>query len=88
MNEYRHDQNSSIVVECDQPLIGLILEEDGREIIHYFTDETQADAALMDTDIQEALGTIGAFADLDWEEMRDGLEQIRHESPPTPSIEL
>ncbi len=78
----------TLLVEHDQPLIGLLLEEHGREVVRYFADEAEADAALSDADTQAALSAIGAFADLDWDEMIEALDRIRHESQPTPPIEL
>jgi hypothetical protein len=79
---------SSLVVEHDQPLIGLFCEEHGRQVVRYFADEAQADATITDADTAAALSAIGAFADLDWDEMIAALDRIRHESPPTPPIEL
>ena len=35
-----------------------------------------------------ALAVIGAWSDLDWEETAAELDRIRHESTPTPPIEL
>jgi hypothetical protein len=37
---------------------------------------------------QKALGVIGAWSDLDWDETVAALDQIRHESKPTPPIKL
>jgi hypothetical protein len=81
-------ETSSLLVEHDQPLIGVILEEEGREVVRYFADEAEADAALAETRTQLALSAIGSFRDLDWDEMIDELDRIRHESSPTPPIEL
>ena len=38
--------------------------------------------------VQTALATIGAWSDLDVEEMLDALDRIKHESKPTPPIDL
>jgi hypothetical protein len=76
------------VVRNDQPLIGIPFRENGQEVVRYFADETTADAATADEDIQAALGAIGAWSDLDWDEMEQALDRIRHESRPTPPIEL
>jgi hypothetical protein len=38
--------------------------------------------------VGEALGLVGAWSDLDWDEMIEALDRIRHESKPTPPIEL
>jgi hypothetical protein len=86
MIERQPTEPASFAVASDQPLIGVIVEEQGRESVRYFTDEAAADAALPESAMAEALGAIGAFADLDWDEMEDALDRIRHESKPTPPI--
>lgn len=81
-------EHLSLVVGADQPLIGLIFEEDGREVVRYFADEREADAALADQATAEALALAGAWRHMDWDELADSLDRIRHESEPTPPIEL
>jgi hypothetical protein len=56
--------------------------------VRYFTDEVAADAAALPEATQAALQVIGAWQDLDWDEMEQALDRIRHESVPTPPIEL
>ena len=34
-----------------------------------------------------ALSAFGAWSDMDWEETREALDRIRHESTPTPPID-
>jgi hypothetical protein len=80
------EQPTSLLVEGDQPLIGVVLEENGHEVTRYFADESVADAAISDSSAQAALGAIGAWSDLDWEEIETELDRIRHESRPTPPI--
>jgi hypothetical protein len=70
------------------PLIGIIVEEKGEEIVRYFTDEKAADAAVSQQTTQDALSVIGAWSDLDWDETVAALDRIRHESQPTPPIKL
>jgi hypothetical protein len=82
MNEHP----ASFVVRNDQPLIGVIVRENNHEVTRYFTDEQAADAAVAPAATQEALGAIGAWSDLDWDEMEQALDRIRHESNPTPPI--
>ncbi|MGH2351664.1 MAG: hypothetical protein ACRDJN_08625 [Chloroflexota bacterium] len=72
----------------DQPLIGVLVWEDGREVVRYFADEADADATITDDAVQDALNLAGAWSDLDWEEMATALDRIRHESKPTPPIDL
>lgn len=80
------EQPTSLVVHNDQPLIGVIVREDGQDVTRYFADEQAADAAVQPSATEEALSAIGAWSDLDWEEMFDALDRIRHESKPTPPI--
>ena len=72
--------------QTHSPLIGIIIEEKGKEVVRYFTEEEQADQASPG--VEEALGLAGAWRDLDSEETLDSLDRIRHESKPTPPIDL
>jgi hypothetical protein len=38
--------------------------------------------------IEETLALAGSWSDLDWDEMEHELDRIRHQSKPTPPIEL
>jgi len=90
MAEQPLHQRASLVVRDDQPLIGIIMPEDGQEVTLYFTDETAALATAVAERrqiIEVALGVIGAWSDLDWEEMVEALDRIRHDSTPTPPID-
>ena len=78
----------SLTVRAGQPLIGLILEENGRQVERYFADEEAADAAVAQQPTADALALAGAWRDLDWDEMVEALDRIRHESTPTPPLEL
>jgi len=80
------EPSASLTVRGDQPLIGLLVGEDGYEVTRYFVDEAAADAAAGDSALQAALSVIGAWSDLDWDEMEEALARIRHESQPTPPI--
>jgi len=71
-----------------QPLIGIPFEENGKEVIRYFSEETQADHAVSSDATKKALELAGAWSDLDGDEMLDALDHIRHDSKPTPPIEL
>jgi hypothetical protein len=87
MSEHAH-AHDSLTAEMGQPLIGVLVEADGRHFVRYFTNEAAAAAARSEQTLQAALGVIGAWSDLDWEELAADLDRIRHESPPTPPIEL
>lgn len=88
MAELQPHAQTSIAVRRDQLLIGIPFRENGDEVVRYFANEDAADAATADADIQAALGAIGAWRDLDWDQMERGLDRIRHESQPTPPIDL
>ena len=78
----------SLAAAAEQPLIGIVLEEDGQQVVRYFADEAAADAAVADHALARALAAIGSWANLDWDETVEALDRIRHESTPTPPIEL
>lgn len=86
MAQHRPRQVTSLSVRGDQPLIGVILQEGGEEIVRYFVDEQAVDVALPEASIQRALHLAGAWSDLDWDDMLAALDRIRHESQPTPPI--
>ncbi len=71
-----------------QPLIGIPFDENGREVVRYFSEEAQADQAVSDDATKTALDLAGAWSDLDWKETLRSLDRIRHESKPTPPIDL
>jgi len=70
----------------NQPLIGIPFEENGREVIRYFSEEELADRAVSEESMDTALHLAGAWSDLSWEEMEATLDRIRHDSRPTPPI--
>lgn len=84
-------QPTSFDLAEDQPLIGIPLEENGRHIVRYFTDEVAVDPALASRrrGIRQLAGLWARLdPDLDWEILADELDRLRHESTPTPPIEL
>jgi hypothetical protein len=81
------NQPRSLVARRDQPLIGILREKDGQEFVEYTVDDT-ADESSDSQVLRDALALIGAWSDLDWDEMDAALDRIRHESVPTPPIEL
>lgn len=88
MARHRNPNESSFLVRGDQPLIGVFTEEEGEVAVRYFVEEESADSTISASVTQAALSAIGAWSDLDWEGMEQALDRIRHESPPTPLIEL
>lgn len=86
MEDPRADHVTSLVVERGQGLIGVPLKENGQEVTRYFVDE--GDAATSESATRDALSVIGAWSDLDWDEMVETLDRIRHASRPTPPIDV
>ena len=78
---------AGLTVGRNQMLFAVPLDENGHEVVRYFTDE--ADSALDDDneDLRQALSVFGAWSDLDWDQAFDELDRIRHESRPTPPID-
>lgn len=71
---------SSLVVRSDEPLIGLVLIEDGQEVTRYFADEAEADAAVAaQATAVDARDLAGVWSDLGWDETVEELDRIRHE---------
>lgn len=82
-------RTDTLAMAPDQPLIGVLVEEEGRPIVRYFAgDRTVVTASESEEALQAALAVIGAWSDLDWEEFSVELDRIRHESRPTPPIDL
>ena len=42
LTEQPPHQTASILARSDQPLIGIITEQNGQEMVHYFADEQAA----------------------------------------------
>lgn len=88
MSEREGQQSSSLAVSDDLPLIGVVLVQDGRETVHYYCREEDAEAEIPATATKDALALAGAWSDLDWGELEKALDLIRHQSPPTPAISV
>ena len=87
--KYQYVQESAgLQGDLGQPLIGVIAEEQGHEVVRYFTEEQEADRIMVQNTTQDALALSGAWSDLEWDELEKALESIRHESHPTPSLSL
>ena len=78
----------SLVVRPDVPLIGVVSIESGQEVIRYFANDAEADSMIAPHVTAGARSLAGVWADLDWEETIDALDHIRHDSEPTPPINV
>ena len=88
MAELEPVRGQSIQVSRDRPLIGIPTKEDGEEVISYFTDDDDAAAAASPAGVLRALSLLGSWNDIDTPDALDQLDRIRHESTPTPPINL
>jgi len=79
---------AGFVVSRNQPLIGIFSLDDDREVVHYFSEEAEADAATSSDANKGTLNLAGSWSDLNWDIVEDELYRIRHESSPTPPISL
>ena len=86
----QNEQTDQFITQRDQPLIGIITKEGGREVVRYFTEERekQTDSIAAVRGIQKALKLAGSWSDLDWDDVERELYRIRHESKPTPPISI
>jgi hypothetical protein len=85
--EPRHREVPILVVEGNQRLVAKIVRDGDREVTHYFVEEPNAPVVAEEI-MQAALDAIGSWSDLDWDETAAELDRIRHQSIPTPPIEL
>lgn len=76
-----------IAVHGNRPLIGVIMDGEDRTA-NYFTEEDAIASTVDPKAVEDALGLAGAWSDLDWGDMQESLDRIRHESTPTPPISL
>lgn len=71
-----------------QPLISIPVEENGEEVTYYFNSYKEADAfTKKQGSVEKALDAAGSWSDLNFDDMLDELDRIRHESKPTPPFD-
>lgn len=79
-----------LIVRADETVFMVPFEKDGVQYTRYFIDDGDSEEMDdgSDAELEEMMSLFGAWSDLDWDEMADELDRIRHESKPTPPIEL
>ncbi len=88
MTKTQTSNRTGFIARPHQPLIAVPIEHDGEEEVQYFIDEAQADAAFEQDAGREVIKLAGVWSDLDGDDMLAQLEHLRHESKPTPPIDL
>jgi len=61
MAELQPNRQTDFTARADQPLIGVIEEQDGQEVVRCFTDKAQTDEALGEDGNEQALSLAGAW---------------------------
>ena len=77
----------SIALDSNRPLIG-VFPDDDTELVHYLAEDPAEPLQSPSAGARDALTVIGAWSDLDWDELAESLDRIRHQSQPTPPIDL
>lgn len=77
-----------LTVREDQGLVGVVAIVDGKPVTEFFADDGAPVKTVGDVEMRAALEAIGAWADLDWDAAAEELDQIRHQSTPTPPLDL
>ena len=89
MTELQPNPHPRMTVRADQPLIGVIRQRQGQEVVEYFVEEADGDQASAQARRQRAVSLLGAWSHLDdSDDFLDELDRIRHQSKPTPPMEL
>lgn len=82
MTSSKHDRSSVYVIDESEPLATLITIRNGREVVVSADRDSESDETA-----RHATTVFGAWADLDWDEAAAALDEIRHESDPTPPVD-
>ena len=88
MADQQLGRRAGFIVPGNKPLIGIISYDDGQEVVHYFSEEVEAEAAISSNAIREILSLAGSWRDLNWDIVEEELYRIRHESGPTPPLSV
>ena len=67
----------------NQPLIAIPVEENGKKVVRYFSEERSATTHAV---TQAVLALAGAWSDLPFDDMIQTLDHIRHETKPPPQL--
>jgi hypothetical protein len=88
MAEQPIDRTSYLVVSRHDPLIGVPAVQRGDQTTRFFASEVEANAALTPQAAEAPLSLAGSWRDLDWDLAVQELDHIRHDTPPTPALEV
>jgi hypothetical protein len=86
--ERTNNDEPILVLRADESLIGVVSRTDDGFVEQIFANEDGADAVVDDDIVQSALLLAGAWSDLDWDDMVEELDRIRHSNPPSPPLSI
>lgn len=72
----------------DEPLIGVVTGDADDQAVFYFAQQQEIDELSADDGSRVALDLAGAWSDLNWEQMEQELDRIRHDNPPSAPLDL
>jgi hypothetical protein len=75
-----------LVLHEGESLVSVMSRGDDGFVEQIFRVAIDADATVDDNVIRTALSLAGAWSDLDWDEMAEALDCIRHSNPPSPPL--
>lgn len=77
-----------LMARADEPLIAIPMELDGEEVTCFVVGHQAADAAVASIRRKRPSDLSAASEGLDFDEMMDELDRIRHASPPSPPLNI
>lgn len=78
----------ALVLHADESLVSVMSRTDDTFVEQIFLVDDDADAIVDDDIVQAAISLAGAWSDLDWDEMVEALDRIRHSNPPSPPLTI
>lgn len=80
--------STGLRVRSGDPLIGVVVREDGEQVTRYFTeDQRPIDQTERQRRVERAARLAGVWGDLDWDHIDAALDGIRRSTKPTPPID-
>ena len=77
-----------LIVRKGEALVAVPGEENGQPITRVYVRNLRSPGKPNEETLALALSAIGAWKELDWEFTLSELDRIRHESEPTPPLDL
>lgn len=82
----RDTEGRSLRLRPGQPLIGVVVREDGEKVTRFFTGNERDNDRSRERASKKMRAFAGIWSDLDWDETEPAFDRIRHQSKPTPPL--